>query len=253
MKSKIIVLFIILFALQSCRKQELIEVVDVPLPSSDEKIVIGDPKDVKAISGTFEMYKLPFKYDELNPNFDALTLETHYAKIYLNFTNNLNKIVANTDLAELSIEEILSKLELKNDSLRTNAGGFYNHKIYFETIGVKTPRMPKDTLAGAIIKDFGSFDQFSSEFKEKAEKQIGSGWTWLVLDKQGILQITNSLNNDNPLMRNAEIKGTPLFAIDNWEHAYFLNYQNKKRKYIDAFFSSINWIEVERKFEEKVK
>ncbi len=253
MKRKIFVIIILLFALQSCRKQELIEVVDVPLPTSDEKIVIGDPKEVKAMSGAFDIYKLPFKYDELSPNFDAFTLETHYAKIYLNFTNNLNKIVENTDLAESSIEEILSKLQMQNDSLRINAGGYYNHKIYFESIGVKPPKMPKDTLAGAIINDFGSFEQFTSQFKQKSEKQIGSGWTWLVLDKQGKLHITNSLNNDNPLMRNAEVKGTPLLVIDNWEHAYFLNYQNKKRKYIDAFFNSINWNEVEKKFEEKVK
>ncbi len=252
MKTKITFLLVFILSILSCHKKELTEVVEVPLPTTQEKITIGNPDDVKA-DGSFKINKLSFKYDELQPNFDAFTLETHYSKIYLNFTNNLNKIVAGSDLVDLPIEEIISKMEMNNDSLRTNAGGYYNHKIYFESIGTKTPKTPKDTLAGAIAKDFGSFEQFSNQFKQKAEKQIGSGWTWLIFNKQKKLEIVNSANNDNPLMKNAEIKGIPLLVIDNWEHAYFLNYQNKKRKYIDAFFSSINWTEVERKFEEKVK
>jgi superoxide dismutase, Fe-Mn family len=252
-KSFLPFLLILIFALQSCHNKKLTEVVEVPLPTAQEKMTIGNPEDVKAAEGTFEMIKLPYSYDALQPNIDALTLETHYSKHYLTYTNNLNKAIAGTEQEGLTIEEILAKLDLSNDNLRNNAGGFYNHNLYWESMGAKKVAQPKDTLAGTIIRDFGSYDNFVSTFKDSAEKQFGSGWTWLVVDKTGKLQVTSTQNQDNPLMRNAIIKGTPILAIDIWEHAYYLDYQYKRKNYINAFMNVINWSEVEKKYEATLK
>ena len=243
----------VLVLLLSCTGKKLIEVVEVPLPNKTDKITIGDPDDIKANDGTFEMIKLPYKYDALQPNIDALTLENHYSKHYLTYTNNLNRVIANTDLVDKTIEEILGKLNMNNDSLRNNAGGYYNHNIYWESMGAKSIEKPKDTLLGTINRDFDSYDNFVKLFKQSAEKQFGSGWTWLVVDRAGKLQITNSNNQDNPLMPKQPIKGTPILALDLWEHAYYLDYQYKRKKYVDSFFNVISWKEVSKKYEATLK
>ena len=248
MKNSSILLCFIIIILQSCTGKKLTEVVEVPLPNASQKISIGNPDDVKADKGTFQMLSLPYKYDALQPNIDALTLENHYSKHYLTYTNNLNKAIADTDLADTTIEEILSKLDINNTILKDNAGGYYNHTIYWESMSPKTTKQPQDTLLGAITKDFGSYVNFETAFKDSAEKQFGSGWTWLIVDKSGKLLITNTQNQDNPLMPKQLVKGTPLLAIDLWEHAYYLDYQYKRKKYIDAFFNVINWKEVEKKY-----
>lgn len=255
MKSKlpITTLLFLLLIFQSCDKKKYTEVVEVPLPSSQEKITIGSPEDVKAGEGTFQMIKLPYAYDALQPNINAITLETHYSKHYLTYTNNLNKSIVGTDKENITIEEILTKLDLSNEFLRNNAGGYYNHNIYWESMGAKSPEQPKDTLNGAIKKDFGSYENFVSLFKGTSEKQFGSGWTWLIVDKSGKLQITSSQNQDNPLMKNAVIKGTPILALDLWEHAYYLDYQYRRSNYINAFFNVINWKAVGKKYEETLK
>jgi Fe-Mn family superoxide dismutase len=139
---------------------------------------------------------------------------------------------------------------MTNTDLRNNLGGYYNHTLYFDIIGTKAGGKPTDTLASAIDKDFGSFDNFKIQFEDAANKQFGSGWTWLVVDKSGKLQITSTPNQDNPLMPRAEIAGTPILAIDLWEHAYYLSYQYKRKKYIEAFFNIINWKKVGEKYEE---
>src|SRR4029078_12099249 len=131
--------------------------------------------------------------------------------------------------------------------------GFYNHGIYFESLMPKGKSTPADTLAIAINTDFGSFESFERQFKDEANKKIGSAWTWLVLDRSGKLQITSTANHDNPLMSNTPIKGKPLLGIDLWEHAYYLNYQYKKRNYVDAIFSKINWKKVDERYEEALK
>ena len=255
MKSKFIIPFylIVILGLQSCHNKRYTEIVEVPLPTAQEKKTIGNPDDVKANAGTFSMIKLPYMYDALQPNIGALTLENHYSKHYLTYTNNLNKVIAGTPMESLSIEEILDKLDLNNETLRNNAGGYYNHNLYWENMGAKTPQQPKDTLAGAIKKDFGSFENFTSMFKDTAEKEFGSGWAWLVVDKAGKLQITSTQNQDNPLMPKAVIKGTPLLAIDLWEHAYYLDYQYKRKNYIDGFFNVINWNIVDKRYEDYLK
>jgi len=237
----------------SCNNKKLTEVVEVPLPTAEEKITMGVPDDVKANEGAFQMEKLPYTYEALTPNLSPLTLEMHYSKHYLTYTNNLNKAVAGTELENLSIEEVLVKLDMNDATIRNNAGGYYNHSLYWKSIGPKAAQQPKDTLAAAITKKFGSFAEFTTSFKEEATKQFGSAWVWLIVDQSGNLQITSTQNQDNPLMRNALVRGTPILALDLWEHAYYLDYQYKRKNYVDAFFKVINWSKVAENYEEALK
>ena len=255
MKKVILIVLSSIFFLSigSCKRKKYTEVVEVPLPSKEEKMTIGLPEDVKADAGAFELLKLPYNYDALAPNIDAMTMEVHYSKHYLTYTNNLNKALAGTELESLPIEEIFKKLDLNNADLRNNLGGYYNHTLYFDIMAPKAGGKPSDTLASAIDKDFGSFDNFKIQFEDAATKQFGSGWAWLIVDKAGKLQVTSTPNQDNPLMPRALVAGTPILAIDVWEHAYYLNYQNKRKKYIEAFFNVINWKKVGEKYEEAIK
>ncbi|MBK8601397.1 MAG: superoxide dismutase [Flavobacterium sp.] len=241
---------LLMFTIISCNNKKLTEVVEVPLPSKEDKMLIGSPDDVKADEGTFQMAKLPYGYEALAPHIDALTMELHYSKHYLTYTNNLNKAIAGTELDKLPIEEVLKKLDVSNSDLRNNAGGYYNHGLFWENMAPKSGGEPKDSLAIAISRDFGSFNDFKNQFEDAASKQFGSGWNWVVTDRSGKLQITSTANQDNPLMSNAIVKGTPILALDVWEHAYYLNYQYKRKKYIDAFFKVINWKKVAERYEE---
>lgn len=241
-----------LVVFSSCQRKKLTEVVEVPLPSKDDKMVIGNPEDVRADDGMFKMEALPYNYEALAPNIDALTMELHYSKHYLTYTNNLNKAVKEAALEETTIEDLLKKLDPNNAELRNNAGGYYNHSMFWSIMKAKAPKQPKDTLALAINRDFGSFDNFKMQFQEAASKQFGSGWAWLVTDAQGKLQITSTANQDNPLMPNATVKGTPILCLDVWEHAYYLNYQYKRKKYIENFFNVIDWEKVNEKYEEAI-
>lgn len=227
--------------------------MEVPLPTAQEKISVGIPDDVKAEDGAFQLEKLPYGYDALAPHISALTLEMHYSKHYLTYTNNLNKAIAGTPLENLTIEEVLSRLDLNDDAIRNNAGGFYNHSMYWKCMGPKAGGQPKGALSDAITKDFGSFENFVTAFKDAATTQFGSGWAWLVVDHSGKLQVTSTQNQDNPLMRNAIIQGTPILALDVWEHAYYLDYQYKRKNYIDAFFNVINWNKVEENYDATIK
>ena len=250
---QLLLLVVFTLVLLSCNDKKLTEVVEVPLPTAEEKMTIGVPDDVKADEGAFEMLKLPYSYEALSPHIDALTMEMHYSKHYLTYTNNLNKVIAGTEMENMTIEDILKKLDVSNADLRNNAGGYYNHSLFWECMAPKAGGQPKDTLATAITRDFGSFEIFKTQFEDAATKQFGSGWAWLVTDKAGKLQITSTQNQDNPLMPNATIKGTPILALDVWEHAYSLNYQYKRKKYIEAFFNIINWTKVNEKYEEAIK
>jgi Fe-Mn family superoxide dismutase len=242
-------LFALVIATSSCNNKKYTEIVEVPLPTAQEKIFIGNPEDTKADEGSFQMEKLPYTYSALAPEISALTLEMHYSKHYLSYTNNLNKAVKGTPLENLTIEEVLAKLDLNNPDLRNNAGGYYNHSLYWKCMAPKTNEKVTDSLTSAITKKFGSFESFKTAFKEEAESQFGSAWTWLIVDKYGNLQITSTQNQDNPLMRNAVVPGTPILALDLWEHAYYLGYQYKRKKYIDAFFDIINWKKVGENYE----
>jgi Fe-Mn family superoxide dismutase len=239
--------------LLSCNNKKLTEVVDVPLPTVQEKLAMGLPEDVKANEGSFQLEKLPYSYDALAPNISAATLEMHYSKHYLTYTNNLNRALAGTPLENLTIEEVLAKLDLNDPSIRNNAGGYYNHTLYWQCMAPKAGGQPKDVLADAITKKFGTFEDFTSLFKNESVKLFGSGWVWLVVDRAGELQITSTQNQDNPLMVNAVIQGKPILALDIWEHAYYLDYQYKRKNYVDAFFNVINWNKVSENYDAAVK
>lgn len=243
--------FSVALILPSCKRKKLTEVVEVPLPSAEEKVTIGHPDDVSADQGQFALAKLPYEYNALMPSIDILTMEVHYSKHYLTYTNNLNKLVADDpNMVDMAIEDILKKIDMNNADLRNNAGGYYNHTLFFEGMAPKAGGQPKDTLASMINRDFGSFEVFKNQFSDAAEKQFGSGWAWLVLDKTGKLVVTSTPNQDNPLMPKQTVMGKPLLCLDVWEHAYYLDYRYKRKKYIDAFFNVINWKKVSDRFEE---
>mgnify|MGYP003598872769 FL=1 len=194
------------------------------------------------------MKGLKYSYDALAPFIDGRTMEIHYSKHHLGYANKLNKAIVGTDLETKTIEEILTKLDIKNTALRNNAGGYYNHNLFFEILNPKAGGTPSGELAQAIATEFGSFDEFQKKIAEVATNQFGSGWAWLIVTKEGKLAITSTSNQDNPLMPNAEVKGTPILAIDVWEHAYYLNYQNKRADYLTAIFNVIDWKIVGEKY-----
>ncbi|AOW10894.1 superoxide dismutase [Flavobacterium gilvum] len=252
---KIVAPLLFISVLISCNDKKLTEVVEVPLPTVQEKVKIGNPDDLKASGGAFQLEKLPFGYEALTPNLSALTLESHY-KNYLYYTNNLNKALVGTGKENLSIEDIITNVDITNPEIRNNAGGYYNHTLYFKCIAPNAGGEPIDTLASKITKDFGSFSNFKAVFKETANKQFGSGWVWLVVDKTGVLQLSTTQDQDNPLMTNAPVvgfHGIPILGIDLWEHAYFLDYQYKKKKYIDDFFNIVNWEKVNENYKATFK
>lgn len=250
MMKKLLVGTFLLLAFISCKKEnELIE-VQIPDPEVETKqTAYGNPADVKVDEGgVFKMKGLKYAYDDLAPFIDAKTMEVHYSKHHLGYANKLNKAIAGTDLQTKSIEEILSKLDLKNAAVRNNAGGYYNHNLFFEILNPKGTGIPTGSLAEAITTEFGSFEIFQTKITEAASTQFGSGWAWLVVTNEGKLAITSTANQDNPLMPNAEIKGTPILAIDVWEHAYYLNYQNKRNEYLTAIFNIIDWNIIDSKY-----
>jgi superoxide dismutase, Fe-Mn family len=250
MKYSIFSLGCFFLLLISCPNKKLTEYnVEVPLPSKEEKLPPLKPEEIKANEGAFNLHKIEYTFEDLTPAIDATTMEIHYGKHYLSFVNNLNKMIKGTDQEAMPIVELLKKTSLSETELRNNAGGYYNHTMYFDIISPKAGGAPKDTLASAINKYFGGFEEFKTIFRNTAKKQIGSGWVWLVVDKEGKLQVTSTQNNDNPLMQKAIVSGTPIMTIDLWEHAYYLNYQHRKKDYINAFFEIIGWDKGGKKFE----
>ncbi len=198
----------------------------------------------------FELPKLKYAYDALEPHIDAKTMEIHYTKHHQGYTNNLNAAIEGTDLAGKTIENILINLDMDNKAVRNNGGGFYNHSLFWEVINPEGKGDLSGDLKAAIEAEFKSFDAFKDEFSKAAATQFGSGWAWLCVHKGGKVQICSTPNQDNPLMPGVGCGGTPILGLDVWEHAYYLKYQNKRPDYISAFFSVINWNEVERRYAE---
>ena len=192
----------------------------------------------------FELPKLNYAHDALEPHIDAKTMEIHHGKHHAGYTSKLNAAVEGTDLEGKSIEDILHNLDLSNGAVRNNGGGFYNHRLFWEVMSPDGGGNPTGELAKAIDDSFGSFEKFKEKFSNAAATQFGSGWAWLCVHKGGGLEVCSTPNQDNPLMPNVGCAGTPILGIDVWEHAYYLNYQNKRPDYIDAFFNVINWNKV---------
>ena len=245
----IIVLFL---TVSSCKKNTLIEQVDVPaVPVEAVNIKAGSSRvtDVKAIEGAFKMFFLPFNYQDLEPHFDAASIEIHYSKHHLNFVNNLNKLVVGTKYEIMTLTDIFKNLNASDTDIRNNAGGFYNHNFFWENLKINNNSIPQGSLITSIIRDFGSFDNFKMQFSAIANQSFGAGWCWLISDKSGKLRIVFTPNNDNPLMRGSINAGIPLLTLDLWEHAYYLKFQNRKREYINTFYSVVNWENVAEKYD----
>nr|WP_321405332.1 superoxide dismutase [uncultured Carboxylicivirga sp.] len=196
----------------------------------------------------FELPKLDYAYDALEPNIDARTMEIHHTKHHAAYTTNLNAAIEGTDLAGKSIEDILANISDLSAAVRNNGGGFFNHNLFWKVMSPNGGGQPSGDLAAAIDKAFGSFDQFKDAFSKAAATRFGSGWAWLVKQSSGELVVSSTPNQDNPLMDIAEVKGTPILGLDVWEHAYYLNYQNRRPDYIGAFWNVINWDEVATRF-----
>lgn len=202
----------------------------------------------KVIDSVFP--ELPYNYNALEPYIDAQTMELHYSKHHKAYFNNFMAAIEGTPAADLDLKTLFAGISKQSMAVRNNGGGFYNHSLFWENMtSVKTT--PSAGLKSSIDKSFGSMDKFKEEFANAAKKQFGSGWAWLVLEKDGKLIVSSTPNQDNPLMDVADKKGTPLLCLDVWEHAYYLKYQNRRAEYVDNFWNVVNWDTVNRRFENK--
>ena len=195
---------------------------------------------------SFSLPKLEYSYDALEPHIDARTMEIHHSKHHQGYTNKLNAAIEGSENESKDILEILEGLDMSNMALRNNAGGYYNHKLFWEVMNPSHENVMSDGLTSAINDAYGSFDNFKDAFSKAAATRFGSGWAWLCV-KDGKLDVCSTSNQDNPLMPNG-CGGTPILGLDVWEHAYYLNYQNRRPDYINAFFEVINWGVVSEKF-----
>lgn len=196
----------------------------------------------------FELPELGYAHDALEPNIDARTMEIHHGKHHQGYTNNLNNAIAGTDLEGKSIEDILGNLDMSNGAVRNNGGGFYNHSLFWTVMNPEDKGYLSGDLKDAIEAAFGSEDAFIEAFSKAAATQFGSGWAWLCVHPGGKVEVCSTPNQDNPLMPGVTCGGTPILGLDVWEHAYYLNYQNRRPDYISAFFKVVNWNEVEKRY-----
>lgn len=195
----------------------------------------------------FKLPSLPYAADALEPHIDAKTMEIHHGKHHNGYTTKLNAAIEGTALEGKSIEEILGDLDMSNAAVRNNGGGYYNHCLFWEIMGPDAGEMSSE-LGAAIEAAFGSFDAFKDAFSKAAATQFGSGWAWLCVHNDGELEVCSTPNQDNPLMKDIKCGGTPILGLDVWEHAYYLNYQNRRPDYIEAFFKVVNWSEVSKRY-----
>jgi Fe-Mn family superoxide dismutase len=196
---------------------------------------------------SFKLPDLTYDYNALERSIDARTMEIHHSKHHGGYTKKLNAAIDGTEWAEKPIEEILGNVSKISEAVRNNGGGFYNHSLFWQVMGPNGGGSPKGKIADAINDNFGSFENFKKEFSDAAATRFGSGWAWLV-KQNGKLVVTDTPNQDNPLMDLSEVKGLPILGLDVWEHAYYLRYQNKRPDYIAAFWDVVNWENVEKRF-----
>lgn len=192
----------------------------------------------------FELPKLNYAFNALEPHIDARTMEIHHGKHHQAYVTNLNNAIAGTDAEKMSIEDICKNISKFPMAVRNNGGGHYNHTLFWEIMAPNAGGMPTGDLAKAIETDLGGFEKFKADFAAAGATRFGSGWAWLSVKADGKLCVCSTPNQDNPLMDIVECKGTPILGMDVWEHAYYLNYQNRRPDYISAFFNVINWTKV---------
>jgi len=196
----------------------------------------------------FELPNLPYGHDALEPHIDSRTMEIHHGKHHAGYTKKLNAAIEGTDLADKSIEDILTGLDMENSAVRNNGGGYYNHSLFWTVMSPNGGGNPDGDLGKAINDAFGSYDAFKEKFAAAAGTRFGSGWAWLCAHDGGKLEICSTPNQDNPLMPNVGCGGRPILGLDVWEHAYYLHYQNKRPDYVQAFFNVINWEQVAKNY-----
>ncbi len=196
----------------------------------------------------FQLQPLPYAFNALEPHIDARTMEIHHDKHHAAYTTNLNNAIAGTEWESKTIEEILANISKISPAVRNNGGGFYNHNLFWGVMAPNAGGTPTGDLAAAIDRDLGGFDKFKEMFSAAAATRFGSGWAWLIVTADKKLAVTSTPNQDNTLMDIADVKGTPILGLDVWEHAYYLNYQNRRPDYIGAFYNVINWDVVAAKF-----
>ena len=200
---------------------------------------------------SFELPKLAYSYEALEPHIDSRTMEIHHGKHHAGYTNNLNNAIKGTSMEGLSIEEILSKLDMNNMAIRNNGGGFFNHSLFWNVMSPGGRGVPSGSLMTAINDSFGNFEEFKLAFSKAAGTRFGSGWAWLCVHPGGKLEVCSTANQDNPLMQGIGCGGYPVLGLDVWEHAYYLNYQNRRPDYVSEFFNVINWEAVSASFNKK--
>ena len=198
----------------------------------------------------FELPQLPYANDALEPHIDAKTMEIHHGKHHNGYTTKLNVALEGSAMESFTIESILKNLDMNNSGLRNNAGGYYNHCLFWEVMSPNGGGTPSGALSQAIYSAYGTFENFKSTFSNAAATQFGSGWAWLCVFQGGKVEVCSSANQDNPLMPKIGCGGTPILCLDVWEHAYYLNYQNRRPDYINAFFNVINWVKVSELYEQ---
>ncbi|NQW76947.1 MAG: superoxide dismutase [Cytophagales bacterium] len=197
---------------------------------------------------SFELAPLPYANNALEPNFDALTMEIHHDRHHNAYVTNLNAAVTGTELEEKTLLELLSTISTLAPAVRNNGGGHYNHDLFWNILSPTGGGEPVGTLGKAIDAKFGSFDAFKEEFKKASITRFGSGWAWLVAQKDGSVSVSSTPNQDNPLMDVADVKGFPVIGLDVWEHAYYLKFQNKRPDYVDAFWNVVDWNKAEARY-----
>ena len=196
----------------------------------------------------FTLPDLPYAHDALEPHIDTRTMEIHHGKHHNGYTNKLNAAIEGSDLEGKSIEDILKNLDMNNSAVRNNGGGYYNHSLFWTVMSPNGGGEPSGALADAINEAFGSFEEFKTAFSAAAGTRFGSGWAWLCAHKGGKVDVCSSANQDNPMMPEIGCGGTPILGLDVWEHAYYLNYQNRRPDYVAAFFNVINWDQVSENY-----
>ena len=209
--------------------------------------LFSNTKIRKETMSKFELPALPYDYNALESNIDARTMEIHHTKHHNGYVNNLNAAVEGTELEGKSLEELLKKVSTLSPAVRNNGGGHFNHSLFWTIMGPNKGGSPSGELAEAITSTFGSFDAFKDQFSKAAATRFGSGWAWLTVTDNKLV-ISSTPNQDNPLMDVAEVKGTPILGLDVWEHAYYLNYQNRRPDYISAFWNVVNWDAVAERY-----
>ena len=202
---------------------------------------------------SYQLPALPYAYVALEPYIDAATMEIHHTKHHQGYTTKLNAALEEAELIDEDLEDLFTQVSELPKGIRNNGGGYYNHKLFWTILSPKGGGEPTGAVAKAINDAYGSFEAFKDAFDAAAATRFGSGWAWLIVGEDNKVKVTSTPNQDNPLMDVADDKGTPILGLDVWEHAYYLNYQNKRPEYIGAFWKLVNWDEVEKRYQEAIK